>query len=117
MVVLVRLVVRRGILVLLVLQMLLLLMVVAGHGGGGTAAGAVEMVLVDEVVLMVLGGDGGRGKSVGAEIVTRQVLPVVVGSGVVDVLNLIAAAALLTNTRKPYKTNGLVVSFCAGGFL
>jgi len=58
------------------------------------------MVLVDEVVLMVLdGGDGGRGKSVGAEIVTRQVLPVVVRSGVVDVLDLIAAAALLTNTR------------------
>lgn len=88
MVVLVRLVRRSRILVCV---LLLLLMVVAGDGGAGT----VVMVLVDEVMLMVLGRDGGRGKSVRAEIVTRQVLPVVVGSGVVNVLDLIATTALL----------------------
>lgn len=93
--------VRPGVLVLLVLVLLLLLMVGAGHGAAATAtAGTAEMVLVDKMVmLVVLAGDGGRGKPVRAEVVTGQVLAVVVGSGVVDVLNLIATAALLNNNH------------------
>jgi len=58
------------------------------------------VVLVDEVVLVVLGGGRRRGKPVGAKVVARQVLAVVVGSGVVDVLSLVAAATLLQRTTR-----------------
>lgn len=59
--------------------------------------GAVKVRLVDEVmVLMVILCRGGRrGKSVSAEVVARQVLTVVIGRGVVDVLCLVAAATFL----------------------
>lgn len=65
-----------------------------------TCTGAVEVVLVDEVVLVVLGGGRGRGKPVGAEVVARQVLAVVVGCGIVDVLRLVAASTLLQRTTR-----------------
>jgi len=53
------------------------------------------VVLVDKVVLVVLGGGRGRRKPVGTKVVARQVLAIVVGRGVVDVLRLVAAATLL----------------------
>lgn len=82
--------------VLLLLVVLQVLLVVVARIG----AGAVEVVLVDEVVLVVLGGGRGRGKPVGAKVVARQVLAVVVGRGVVDVLRLVAAATLLNFIEK-----------------
>jgi len=55
------------------------------------------VVLVDEMVLVVLGGGRGRGKTVSAKVVARQVLAVVVGRSVVNVLCLVTTAALLRN--------------------
>jgi hypothetical protein len=85
-------------LVLVVLLLVLvLLMVVATIAG---APGVVEVVLVDKVVLLLLRIDIGCRKSIRTEIITRKVLTIVVGRGVVDVLRLITTTALLDENRK-----------------
>lgn len=82
--------------VLLLLVVLQVLLVVVAR----IATGAVEVVLVDEVVLMVLGAGRGRGKPVGSKVVARQILAIVIGRGVVDVLCLIPAPTLLQSTTR-----------------
>lgn len=97
--VLVRLLVLVMLLLLLLILMLLLLLVTVTTAAGVT--GTVEVVLVDKMVWwMVLAGGRGRREPVGAKVVAREILPVVVGRGVVDVLRLVATATFLRANQR-----------------
>lgn len=85
-----------GLLLVMVMLLLVLVMLIVVITA---VVGAAEVRLIDKVmVLMVILCRGRRrGKSVSAEVVSRQVLTVIIGRGVIDMLCLVSAATFLLN--------------------